>query len=375
LSWSSRRNLWLFYPSQPVKILVIFSGVCAVSFLLGFVPLPFSTGASIAAQAGGLALYLISFGGFIITAHYLGGSRSLQWMTWIFIGLGGLYVFSTFFPLIYSFISTRIQYGSIGAMFWLWLMVLPVSQALFNKRLPMKIRLFLLFIAAATFYRSFIQLQGWTSGWLPGVIAVAVMLFIKSPRTGIIAALFIGGLVFADAQRGHEVLMAGDNEYSLMTRIEAWRIMGEIIKINPITGVGFSNYYFYTQFYPILGYYVPFNSHNNYVDILAQTGILGLGCFVWFAYAVGRLGLRLIPRVPEGFPKAYTYAALGGLAGMLAAAMLGDWVLPFVYNIGFNGFRASILGWVFLGGLVALERIYLHPESSDYPRSTLTIKT
>lgn len=37
--------------------------------------------------------------------------------------------------------------------------------------------------------------------------------------------------------------------------------------------------------------------------------------------------------------------------------MLGDWVLPFVYNVTFNGLRASVLGWIFLGGLVALERM------------------
>jgi len=37
--------------------------------------------------------------------------------------------------------------------------------------------------------------------------------------------------------------------------------------------------------------------------------------------------------------------------------MLADWVLPFVYNIGLAGFRASVLGWLFLGGLVTLEQM------------------
>ena len=72
---------------------------------------------------------------------------------------------------------------------------------------------------------------------------------------------------------------------------------------------------------------------------------------------VGKLGWQLRSRVPEGFAKAYVYGAIGGLAGTLVAGMLGDWVLPFVYNIGFAGFRASVLAWLFLGGLVALGRI------------------
>ncbi|NMC78657.1 MAG: hypothetical protein GYA59_04775 [Chloroflexi bacterium] len=35
--------------------------------------------------------------------------------------------------------------------------------------------------------------------------------------------------------------------------------------------------------------------------------------------------------------------------------MLADWMLPFVYNIGFPGFQASLLVWLFLGGLVAMS--------------------
>jgi len=34
-----------------------------------------------------------------------------------------------------------------------------------------------------------------------------------------------------------------------------------------------------------------------------------------------------------------------------------DWILPHVYNIGFPGFQASVLVWLFLGGLVALEQM------------------
>jgi hypothetical protein len=42
---------------------------------------------------------------------------------------------------------------------------------------------------------------------------------------------------------------------------------------------------------------------------------------------------------------------------MLVSGMFGDWLIPFVYNIGLNGFRASVFGWLFLGGLVVIERL------------------
>jgi hypothetical protein len=102
---------------------------------------------------------------------------------------------------------------------------------------------------------------------------------------------------------------------------------------------------------------VSFNSHNNYVDIVAQTGLVGLLCFLWFLAEAALLGWRLRWRVPGGFARAYVYGALGGLAGTAVAAMLGDWVLPFFYNVGLYGFRSSVLGWLFLGGLMSLERM------------------
>jgi O-antigen ligase len=155
-------------------------------------------------------------------------------------------------------------------------------------------------------------------------------------------------------------VLASD-EYSVSTRLDAWLIMIEIIKVSPIWGFGFANYYWYAPLFPIRGFAVSFNSHNNYVDIVAQTGLVGLACFLWFYWEAGQLGWRLRERVPAGFAQAYVYGALGGLAGTIVLGMFGDWVLPFVYNIGLSGFRSSMLVWLFLGGLVTLERMQASP--------------
>ena len=187
-------------------------------------------------------------------------------------------------------------------------------------------------------------------------VCIAAIIAARSWRAGlalvpvaILSALYLwSGLVSTD-------------EYSISTRFDAWAIMGQIIKINTLWGLGFANYYWYTPLFPIRGYAVSFNSHNNYVDIVAQMGLAGLVCFIWILWEVGRLGWGLRKQVPDGFTKAYVYGALGGLAGMVVAGMLGDWVLPFFYNIGLTGFRASMFGWLFLGGLVSLEQMKLSP--------------
>jgi hypothetical protein len=83
--------------------------------------------------------------------------------------------------------------------------------------------------------------------------------------------------------------------------------------------------------------------------------------FAWFVLATSRVGWKLRNKFEDGFARGYIYSCLAGLVACLVASAFGDWLLPFVYNIGINGFRASVLGWLFLGGLVALEQISAAP--------------
>ncbi len=97
------------------------------------------------------------------------------------------------------------------------------------------------------------------------------------------------------------------------------------------------------------------SSHNNYVDLFAHFGIVGLAIFIWFAIEVARLGLKLHARFTSGFAAGYVNAMLAAGASSLVIMLLADWILPFVYNIGFGGFQASVLMWLFMGGLVTLD--------------------
>ncbi len=196
----------------------------------------------------------------------------------------------------------------------------------------------------------------WASGWLPGLVAVGLIVLIRFPRFSIgagLLALPAGLLVLG---RIWEALMINE-QYSWVTRLQAWGIVSEILSKNPVLGVGPANYYFYTPQFPILGWYVNFNSHNNYFDIVAQVGLAGLLTFLWFSTEMGMKSLELRRSGRGTFVEAYAVGVLGGLLGSLSAGMLGDWIIPFAYNIGLKGFRSSVLFWIFLGGLLALYRI------------------
>jgi hypothetical protein len=91
------------------------------------------------------------------------------------------------------------------------------------------------------------------------------------------------------------------------------------------------------------------------LSTIAQTGLLGLAAFLWFIAAL-REGWSLRHRSKMVFD-GVCLCVPGCVVGTLAACFLGDWFLPFVYNVGLKGFRASILGWLVLGGLVAIKGI------------------
>jgi hypothetical protein len=356
-----RQKKIFFINSRSFLPFIILFLVACLSFGVGQLPwFIYASQASITAQIGGLSVFFLSMAAFFLAAHHIQDLRWLKYLTFLFLALGGMYIIGRLIPPLS--IERYFQRGAHGSLFWLWLVALSTSQALFNTRLKPHWRLVLAALAAATLSVGFFQVRYWASGWVPAMAVVAVMVFLYDWRLGIFATVtaVVLKLVF-DPGLLNELLAA--DEYSINTRWVAWEIvLGDIFSVNPLLGLGPSNYYHYTHLFPILGWYVDFNSHNQYVDLLAQIGILGLLAFFWLAWEIGRLGWRLRAKVPEGFAFAYVNGALAGLVGMLVAGMLGDWVLPFVYNIGLIGLRASLLGWMFLGALVALESIYDNKE-------------
>jgi O-antigen ligase len=357
---------FVLVPSRSLLPLLGLNIVAALAFLNGQLPWFWNASkAPMTAQLGGLFLFILSTVAFLLTANQIKSQTWLERMTWIFLFAGWLYLLGRLIPPVGQITNRIISGGATGSLFWVWFVSLSFSQALVNIHLKIRYRFLLVCLLFGAFYVAFIESRDWVSGWLPPLIALLVILWLATPKLRPVFVVLALGICAIRFNQLAGLVMGGDNQYSLMTRQQAWGILGEMVKVSPLFGLGPANYHFYTPLFPILGYSVQFNSHNQYIDLLAQVGILGLACFLWFAWELGREGLQLMPRVPAGFPKAYLVGALGGLAGTLAAGMLGDWIIPFVYNIGFEGFRASILAWIFLGGMVALRRMALRNLSTS----------
>ena len=259
-----------FLQSRAIRPAFYFMVISVIAFGVGQIRwFSFANQAPLDAQIGGFAIYFFLVAMMIMTANILRDIRWLKAIVWTFVGLGTIYVLFRVANL--SIIDKIYTHGVYAnSMFWTWLVALPLSQAIFNDELKFKPRMALFAIVAATFYIAFFQQYEWKSGWVPPAVVVGVLLALRFKKLALVAipfAVIIAGYLAID-------LIATDT-YSWGTRVDAWMVVLEISKTSPLIGLGFANYYWYAQLFSIRGYYIRFNSHSQFVDIIAQTGIAG----------------------------------------------------------------------------------------------------
>lgn len=350
------RDSSAFDRSRVVVAAMVFLGLTIVSFVMGQFPWFDSPGAPLPAQVVELGLFTLSVFLFLAVGHQVRRIEQLQWLTWVFLTAGAFACMVQTIPQMASVGRLTTRPGSIGSLFWTWFVAIGVAQGLTNRHLSVPMRLTILGFVAMALGHGLFQVRSWASGWVPALIAIGTIVVVRWPRLAIgggLLAVPVGLALSGDIVASLLV----DESYSLSTRTEAWRVLWQIAERSPILGTGLANYYYFAENFSILGWYVPFISHNNYEDLLVQTGLLGLIAFLWFGLEVIWMGFRLCQKAPAGFPTAYALGMLGGTVGSLSAGMLGDWIIPFYYNAGVLGFRSSLLFWVFIGGGLALRRM------------------
>lgn len=347
------KRKFVFVKSAPIRPAFFMLIVCVIAFAMGQIPwFVFANQAPIDAQIGGFAIYFFLVLAMIMAANVIKEVKWLKVIVWTFIGLGFIYVLGR---TLHLEVVDRIYAHGVYAnsMFWMWMVALPLSQAIYNNHLTLRARAVLYGVVALTFFVALVQQNDWKSGWVPAGVVAAVLVGWKFRKMTPFVIPFALMVVIYLAQD-----LISTDQYSWGTRVDAWLVVLDIARVSPIIGLGFSNYYWYAKIFTIRGYRIRFNSHSQFVDIIAQTGVLGLFFFMWILIEVGRLAYRLMNQLPEGFAKAYAYGIFASVFGSLMAAFLVDWLLPFAYNIGLDGVRASVLPWIFFGGLISLEQIY-----------------
>jgi putative inorganic carbon (HCO3(-)) transporter len=129
----------------------------------------------------------------------------------------------------------------------------------------------------------------------------------------------------------------GELDHSAETRLTLWEDAMQVFDSNVVMGSGFNTY----QYMHRVGDYE--DTHNFYLKLLVETGVLGLGLFLWFVGKSFLVGMRVSKRAKDPF-----LASLGlGLAGWLAAAGVANF-----FGDRWNFLQVCGYLWV-IAGLVA----------------------
>lgn len=130
----------------------------------------------------------------------------------------------------------------------------------------------------------------------------------------------------------------------------------------PILGVGPGNSYAYMLRYSVIG-----TPHNQYLDLLVEVGLIGLGVVLAFVVSAFRFGLRLWRRVRHPVHKEVVLGWLGAFAALAAGGLTGDFLLHSIRNGGLEMFSGFFVHWVFLGVAVGISRLEAEPGVEPVP--------
>jgi len=346
------KRLWL----KPVRTntpLLIFMAVSIVSYIWSNAfrdVLVIVWGSFPFVQLAALVVMVLLPAAFLMVSNKLEEVVWLKRLAWVIIGLGtaAIVLYQTGIPIKRIF-NTR-------GIFPAWVVALTYAFFLYNEELRPWQRFGLLGVCGAWLWWQLGQGFLWMSGWAPALVAVMVISWQRSKK--LFFLLVIAGLVFAGANFDslyYKVVVESQEEGDFQ-RLELWRTNLELVGNHPIFGTGPAGYaVYYMSYHPENAR----STHNNYFDIIAQTGVVGFTAYLWFWAALAYTGYELCQKLnhQRNFESAYATAMLGGCAAAIASGMLGDWIIPFAYNQTIEGFDHSIYAWVLLGGMVTLWHI------------------
>ncbi len=197
------------------------------------------------------------------------------------------------------------------------------------------------------------------SSWLPVLTTLMVILFFYS-RKWFFTVCVVGLILFAFTynlfydtiilEKAEEGTLAG--QYSRQNLFVQALTLGKDHLLLGTGPAGYRNYYII--YYPD----VVLSTHNNYLDMFLQYGIIGLLIFLWVLFSLVKEVWKAMKwQKPGSFGQAFTISTLGGSMGMLVGMTLGDWVVPFAYNQTLYGFCYTAYNWLFPGLAMALGYI------------------
>lgn len=289
----------------------------------------------------GVAVYFITVET-IADERRLNGMLRLLVLSMAVIAVDGIFQLITGTDFIRHFTSGRMIQGPFhspnGFAGWLLIMVflaLSIASLRKNSRYLKAALWFLTGLLAVCLVST--QSRG---AWIAAVSALIFMGALKSRKSYAITAGMAVILFFI-----MPYCVKGAASWTL--RGSLWREALQIIEDFPLLGIGINTYAHIGSRYALTGGggYYP---HNCYLQIAAETGLLGLGAFLWVIVALFRTSLANLKMVEGRFYKMLLAGLLTGLFGFL----VHSFVDTNIYTL-----QLGILMWFTIGLIIATQKI------------------
>lgn len=205
---------------------------------------------------------------------------------------------------------------NVLAAFEAQVIVLLIAMLLWERRLIVKAA-YLLLIGACLYCLIFALSRGGYAAVLAGILFLGIV-----RHRWLIPALALFLICWQSLMPAvvqERIMMTQDSEGHLegssAARLSLWTEAMEVFRADPVFGTGFNTYLYGSHF----GGYG--DTHNLFVKILVETGVVGLALFLTLLFKLHKLGLALYHSAAED----PFLASLGlGFAGLIISAFIAN---------------------------------------------------
>jgi len=256
-------------------------------------------------------------------------------------------------------LATLSRVFNSGGLFPLWMCTLSLAMLFYARNLGKWQRFFIILCLGGWLFRLFVVTLVRISGWLPALMAMLVILFLYSRKLFFFFLLASAILIAINYQTIYDATVVQKEKEGTLSgetsRQNLWNQAFQVSQDHPLLGTGPAGY---GNYYMVYFRDLSLSTHNNYLDMLLQYGLIGLGIFLWLCFSlIKELWQSAALQQKGSFEHAFTIGAFAGSIGMMIGMWLGDWVIPFAYNQTISGFNYTAYNWVFSGLALALGQI------------------
>jgi O-antigen ligase len=331
LTWRTRKDLAIPTESSLKKPLIIFIFVYIISLFVGIINLG-ELGENDVQALKDILIPLVLY--FIV----LNSVRDYRGIIWVLVAtiVPLPYMFRVFYSQLTSVLhwhysdvyrnvsGTFMELGSNEiAAFYAGYTPMLIALVIFIKNTKFRI-----FVSLFIILNLYSLMYSFSRGsWLSFLIAISVMTFVANKKTFItILLIFIlsSGAIFSMMpvsvqERFSTIFVESEDQRdeSAESRFVLWDIaMGEFIK-SPIIGIGFHVFHRVNP-------YGGKDTHNYFVKILTEQGIVGLSVLLLILYRGAKISFKLYRIATEPLFKAIGIGMMGVISAFLVGNMFGD---------------------------------------------------